>query len=178
MGRLAADDRTSGVRSEQTAKLFLEPATMHQISIAPLTKIAFAPYGEVVEMDGCDLVSINQGFAARFDTLAKVDVATGGASVNISLFVAKPRPLPIDVKLMERHPLGTQLFFPLQDRPWLVLVCADPFVPASFRAFEANGRQGVNYARNIWHHPLLVLTDEEHFLVVDRKGPGNNLEEV
>jgi ureidoglycolate lyase len=162
----------------QAAERLLGAVTMHQISIAPLTGAAFGPYGEVVEMDGSDLISINQGFAARFDTLAKVDVATAGASVNISLFVAKARPLPIDVKLMERHPLGTQLFFPLQDKPWLVLVCADPRVPASFRAFRASGRQGVNYARNTWHHPLLVLTDEERFLVVDRKGAGDNLEEV
>jgi ureidoglycolate lyase len=151
---------------------------MHRISTAPLTKAAFAPYGEVVEREGADLVTINQGFATRVNDLAQIDVAAGGASVNVSLFVAKARPLPIDVKLMERHPLGSQLFFPLQDRPWLVLVCSDPLVTATYRAFEASGRQGVNYARNVWHHPLLVLTDEERFLVVDRKGEGNNLEEV
>jgi ureidoglycolate lyase len=132
----------------------------------------------VVEREGADLVTINQGFATRVNDLAQIDVAAGGASVNVSLFVAKARPLPIDVKLMERHPLGSQLFFPLQDRPWLVLVCSDPLVTATYRAFEASGRQGVNYARNVWHHPLLVLTDEERFLVVDRKGEGNNLEEV
>jgi len=151
---------------------------MHRISTAPLTKAAFAPYGEVVEREGADLVTINQGFATRVNDLAQIDVAAGGASVNVSLFVAKARPLPIDVKLMERHPLGSQLFFPLQDRPWLVLVCSDPLVTATYRAFEASGRQGVNYARNVWHHPLLVLTDEERFLVVDRKGEGNNFEEV
>jgi len=151
---------------------------MHRISTAPLTKAAFEPYGEVVEREGAGLVTINQGFATRVNGLAQIDVAAGGASVNVSLFVAKARPLPIDVKLMERHPLGSQLFFPLQDRPWLVLVCSDPLVTATYRAFEASGRQGVNYARNVWHHPLLVLTDEERFLVVDRKGEGNNLEEV
>ena len=47
----------------------------------------------------------------------------------------------------------------------------------SFRAFRATGRQGINYARNTWHHPLLVLEAESRFLVVDRKGPGANLEE-
>jgi len=35
----------------------------------------------------------------------------------------------------------------------------------------------VNYARNVWHHPLLVLKDASPFLVVDRKGDGDNLEE-
>jgi ureidoglycolate lyase len=36
----------------------------------------------------------------------------------------------------------------------------------------------VNYHRNIWHHPLLVLDQECRFLVVDRGGKGVNLEEA
>jgi len=59
-----------------------------------------------------------------------------------------------------------------------VVVCSDPRVGASYRAFSTTGQQGVNYARNTWHHPLLVLTDASPFLVVDRGGPGDNLEEV
>jgi ureidoglycolate lyase len=97
---------------------------------------------------------------------------------NISIVVANPRPKPIAIRLMERHPLGSQIFYPLQDRPWLVVVCGDPKDRASFHAFSATGRQGINYARNIWHHPLLVLETDSRFLVVDRKGPGANLEEV
>jgi ureidoglycolate lyase len=79
---------------------------------------------------------------------------------------------------MERHPLGSQIFFPLQDRTWLVLVAQDPRDPATYRAYRANGRQGVNYARNVWHFPLIVTGAGDRFIVVDRKGPGNNLEEV
>jgi len=150
---------------------------MHRIIPAPLTKGAFAPFGDVVEIDGAAPVAINQGFATRYDDLAGIDVTSGGVPVNVSLFTAKPRPRPIEIKLMERHPLGTQLFFPLQDRDWLVLVCANPHDLASFRAFVASGRQGVNYARNVWHHPLLVLGEDERFLIVDRPGAGN-LEEV
>lgn len=144
------------------------------MKIEPLTKAGFAPFGEVIEIDGAQHYPINQGFAERFNDLASVDVE----AVNISIVVANPRPNPIAITLMERHPLGSQIFYPLQDRPWLVLVCEDPRDRASFRAFSATGRQGVNYARNIWHHPLLVLDAESRFLVVDRKGPGANLEEV
>ena len=50
--------------------------------------------------------------------------------------------------------------------------------PAKLRAFRAGGRQGVNFARNVWHHPLLVLDRASLFLIVDRKGPGDNLEEI
>ncbi len=148
------------------------------LTIEPLTTSGFAPFGEVVEMDGAPPIAINQGFAQRFNDLCHVDVAAGGGSTNVSLFLGQPRPLPIDIKVMERHPLGSQMFYPLQDRPWLIVVCADPRDASSYRAYSASGRQGVNYARNAWHHPLLVLDPDSRFLIVDRKGPGVNLEEV
>jgi ureidoglycolate lyase len=140
----------------------------------PLTKASFAPFGDVIEIEGAQHFPINQGFAERFNDLARVDVG----EVNISIVTAKVRPKPIGLKLMERHPLGSQIFYPLQDRPWLVVVCVEPQDSKSFRVFRATGRQGINYARNTWHFPLLVLEAECRFLVVDRKGPGNNLEEV
>ena len=151
---------------------------MRLMSPQPLTPEAFRPFGDVIEMAGVAPITINQGFAERFNDLAHVDVTAEGGATNVSLFLCTPRPLPIAIKLMERHPLGSQIFFPLQDRPWLVLVAADVHDMASYRAFTASGRQGVNYARNVWHHPLLVLDAESRFIIVDRKGPGNNLEEV
>ena len=144
----------------------------------PLTAKAFAPFGDVVEMEGAKHFPINQGFAERFNDLACVDVMTDGGSVNVSIVSAIVRPQPIALKLMERHPLGSQIFYPLQDRPWLIVVCVDPHDDKSFRTYRATGRQGINYARNTWHHPLLVLDAGSRFLIVDRKGPGANLEEV
>ena len=144
----------------------------------PLTRDAFRPFGEVIEMEGSAHYTINQGFTERFNDVCLVDVAPEGGATNVSLFLSQPREAPVAIKLMERHPLGSQAFVPLQDRPWLVLVAVDAHDFASYRAFTATGRQGVNYARNTWHHPLLVLDAESRFLIIDRKGPGNNLEEV
>jgi ureidoglycolate lyase len=144
----------------------------------PLTKVAFAAFGDVVESDGHTPLDINQGFALRFDNLARIDVAAEGGQSKVSLFTANPRPQPLMINLMERHPLGSQLFYPLQDRPWMVLVCADPHDPSTYRTFAATGRQGINYHRNIWHFPLLVFDAGSQFIVVDRVGPGKNLEEV
>jgi ureidoglycolate lyase len=150
---------------------------MRMIAIEPLTKTAFAPFGDVVELDGAKRIGINQGFAERVNGLARIDVGADGGSVNVSLFCARPRPSPIAIKLMERHPLGSQLFYPLQDAAWLVVVCGDPRDARGYRAFAASGRQGVNYARSVWHHPLLVTGDDHRFIVIDRGGPGDNLEE-
>ncbi len=145
-----------------------------------LTRTVFAPFGDVIEMAGAEHYPINQGTTERFHDLAEVDVAIESGEPLISIFRSQPRPQPIGLELMERHPLGSQAFYPLQDRDWLIVVSSagDPLDPAGLQAFRATGVQGVNYARNIWHHPLLVLEADSDFLIVDRGGPGNNLDEV
>ncbi|MBG1233077.1 ureidoglycolate lyase [Aestuariivirga litoralis] len=146
------------------------------MKIEKLTRKGFAAFGDVIELAGAKHYGINQGFAERYDDLCNVDVIEGGA-VKVSLFDVKPRPHPICIDLMERHPLGSQAFYPLQDEDWLVLVCGAPKDENSYRCFRATGKQGINYARNTWHFPLLVFAPSR-FIIVDRKGPGNNLEEV
>jgi ureidoglycolate lyase len=146
---------------------------------APLTRAAFAPYGDVIDFSGETHYPINRGYAERFDDLARVEAIADGEP-KISLCRGKPRPRPIIIDMMERHPLGTQAFYPLQDRDWLIVV-ADPrkvLNASTLKAFRATGRQGINYARNTWHFPLLVLEPFSDFLLVDRKGAGNNLEEA
>jgi len=79
---------------------------------------------------------------------------------------------------VERHPLGSQAFYPLSPRPFLVIVAPDrDGTPDRPRAFLATPGQGVNIARNVWHGVLTPLEDESDFLVVDRGGDGLNLEE-
>lgn len=151
---------------------------MNQLTIEPLTAESFAPYGNVIETLGAHHYPINQGYAERFHDLARVDCLSYGGEVVVSLFRGQPRPLPIAIQLMERHPLGSQAFYPLQNRDWLVVVTDNVRDTGGFRAFRASGKQGVNYHRNIWHHPLLVLDANAEFLIIDRKGPGLNLEEV
>lgn len=50
--------------------------------------------------------------------------------------------------------------------------------PGTTHAFLTGSRQGVNYAANVWHAPLLALEDDAMFAVIDRIGPGENLEEA
>ena len=52
---------------------------------------------------------INEGFARRYDDLARIDVASEGGDFNISLFIGATRPTPIVIRLMERHPRGMEL---------------------------------------------------------------------
>ena len=150
------------------------------LPIKPLTREAFAPFGDVIETEGSHHHSINQGNAERYHDLARVDVADEGGRPLINIFRATPWPRPIRILSMERHPLSTQAFVPLTSVPFLVVVAAptDRLRPEDLRGFITNGRQGVNYHREVWHHALLAILQSCDFLVVDRGGPGTNCDEV
>lgn len=150
---------------------------MRRIVPEPLTADAFAPFGDVIEAtDAAEVMPINYGWTTRFNALA--DVAVGDGRAIISIFRSKPLTPPV-LKIFERHPLGSQAFMPLNGRRFLVAV-APPgdFDPTAVRVFRASASQGVNYAKGTWHHFLLALDTESDFLVVDREGPGENLDEV
>ncbi|CAD6557263.1 ureidoglycolate lyase [Paraburkholderia sabiae] len=152
---------------------------MKTLAIEPLTREAFAPFGDVIELDGAKQIPINLGTTIRFHDLAHVDVTDEGGRTLVNLFRGQPRVLPFEVKMMERHPLGSQAFIPLNDKPYLVVVAPrGELVESEIRAFVTSGWQGVNYAKGVWHHPLLSLGEVSDFIVVDRGGEGLNLHEL
>jgi ureidoglycolate lyase len=133
---------------------------------------AFLPFGDVIE-PGAGPRPINEGFAQRFDDLARLDTFRQGGRPVLSVFRARPRTLPLQVRLVERHCLGSQAFFPLLGQRFLVVVAPAGPAPsaAQLRCFMAGPGQGVNYAAGTWHHPLIALDAGGDFLVIDRGGP-------
>ena len=146
----------------------------------PLTAAAFEPFGDVIQIEDAQALVINEGYADRFDDLARLDLTRDGGVPCLSIFRAKARDLPVSIRMLERHPLGSQAFVPLSGHDYLIVVAPaddDPHFDG-LRAFHARANQGVNYHRGIWHHPLLALYSEDDFLVIDRRGPGGNLDEA
>ncbi len=146
----------------------------------PLTAAAFAPYGDVLECGTAkELRNINYGNTERFHDLARLDLGAQNGQPLVSIFRSKPLPRPIAVKVMERHPLSSQAFYPLDNRPYMVVVAeAGEFNSSRLRAFLAGPKQGVNYAKGTWHHYSLALDAVSAFMVIDRGGPEKNCDEV
>jgi len=146
----------------------------------PLTAEAFAPFGDVIEMGAGERLLINEGTAERFVDLAEIDVGAEGGRPALSLARAQPRDLPMTIHMVERHPLGSQAFIPLGEKPFLVLVAAPDarIALADLQAFKTVGRQGINYRPGVWHHPLIALEEVSDFVVIDRGGEGENCDEV
>ena len=144
------------------------------LQVEPLHAHSFVPFGDVIEASSAaHVLGINEGYAQRFDDLARLDVMQLGGRPLLSLFRARPRELPLQLRLVERHRLGSQAFVPLGGQRFLVVVAAPGPAPdlAQLRCFMAAPGQGVNIAAGVWHHPLLALDAGGDFLVIDRGSP-------
>ena len=147
---------------------------MLTIKPQPLTREAFAPFGDVIQIEGSDQFEINSGYTTRVHDLIDIQLSGENARAQFSFFLGRPRPL--EIKMLEKHPLGSQAFYPIEDKRWLVVVASAP-EPELICAFWATGKQGVNYHRNVWHHPLLVI-EPQQFVIIDRGGDGHNCDEI
>jgi ureidoglycolate lyase len=148
------------------------------VSIEPLTREAYAPFGQVIEVEGAHHYPINGGMTERYHDLAKVELGGVHPRPLVSIARGQPYSLPLTLKMVERHPLGSQAFYPLASRPFLSIVCPDEGgVPGTPRAFMCSPGQGINMAMNTWHGVLTPLGEVTDFLIIDRGGDGNNLEE-
>lgn len=144
-----------------------------------LTAAAFAQFGDVIECEGARHFPINGGTTERYHDLAKIEPGEAGRAI-VSIFRGQPRSFPMTIAMMERHPLGSQAFVPMQNRPYLVVVAESldgSREPGNLHAFIARGDQGVNYAAGVWHHPLIAVEEVSDFLVIDRQGEGHNCDE-
>ena len=151
---------------------------MRTVFIEPLTREAYAPFGQVIETEAADHFPINGGMTERFHDLAKIELGGPHPRPLLSIARGKPYALPLTLTMVERHPLGSQAFYPLSSRPFLSIVAPDESgTPGTPRAFRAGPGQGINMAMNTWHAVLTPLEEESDFLIVDRGGEGNNLEE-
>ena len=146
------------------------------IGIAPLPAEAFAPFGDVLDTSGAPDKLINEGLCGRYHDRARLDFEDGRAGV--SLFQAEPRSLPLELRMMERHPIGSQAFIPMSLDPYQVIVAPDAGgTPGGPLAFRTAPGQGVNYHRGTWHGVLTPISRPGIFAVIDRIGEGANLVE-
>jgi ureidoglycolate lyase len=131
---------------------------MKSITARTISADAFAPYGELLDVPDTP---------GRYDFQAALHNGRDDAKPNLLLARVGGQALPLEVKVMERHPASSQAFFPLEAARYLVLVCPDAADggPDMERldAFIVGPAQGINYRAGTWHHPLTALDSEARF---------------
>ena len=144
---------------------------MNNILIDQLDASVFSKFGKIVEKkNALELRSINQGTTTRYHNISELDLESKNGISSISIFSGTPRNLPIEIKIMEKHPVASQSFLPIQNYDWLIVVSEEKNeLPDlnTLRCFHVNGDTGITYNKNVWHHPLLVKKKQD-FWVIDR----------
>ena len=136
----------------------------------------FTIYGDLISTKDIKPMDINAGFAKRFDNLASLNTENDGGKTIVSIFSALKRSFPMKIDMMERHPLGSQAFIPMKETTFLCFVAPAENYPDinKIQSFIIPPNTGINYKPGIWHFPL-ISTEDTNFLVIDRKGKGENL---
>ena len=146
------------------------------INPKPINKSNFLKYGEVITSEQIKPIKINNGYAQRFDGIAILDTKNQNGETTISIFSALKRTFPMKIDMMEKHPLGSQAFIPMKETVFLSFVAPASDLPDinKIKSFIIPPKMGINYKPGIWHFPL-ISTEDTNFLVIDRKGNGENL---
>ena len=141
-----------------------------------ITKENFSKFGDLISTANVKPININEGFAERYDDLANLDTIKDSGKTIVSIFSALKRSFPMKINMMEKHPLGSQAFIPMKETTFLSFVAPEGNKPDLnlVEAFIIPKGLGINYKAGIWHFPL-ISTEDMNFLVIDRKGLGNNL---
>ena len=141
-----------------------------------ITRENFSEFGDLISSKGINPIDINAGYAKRFDNLANINSSKDGGKTIISIFSALKRNFPIKIDMMEKHPLGSQAFIPIKETTFLCFVAPTGEYPEidKIQSFIIPPKTGINYKPDIWHFPL-ISTEDTNFLVIDRKGSGENL---
>jgi len=141
-----------------------------------ITKDNFSQFGDVISTKDIKPIEINNGYAKRYEGIANLNTSKDNGVTTISIFSALKRNFPMKIDMMEKHPLGSQAFIPMKETTFLAFVAPNGDKPDlnKIEAFIIPPGIGVNYKPGTWHFPL-ISTEDMNFLVVDRKGPGDNL---
>ena len=141
-----------------------------------INKSNFATYGDLISTNDIKPMDINAGYAKRFDNLADLNTLKDGGKTIVSIFSALKRTFPMKIDMMEKHPLCSQAFIPMKETTFLCFVAPQGESPEinKIQSFIVPPKMGINYKPGVWHFPL-ISTEDTNFLVIDRKGTGENL---
>lgn len=130
---------------------------------------AFAAYGALIDPASVQPETINDGSTARHSGLAVLDLRGPDRDPVIGIYVARARQFPLAIAKLECHRQASQVFLPLGEHRFVVVVAPGRDAPQWDRteAFVTAPGQGVCLHRGCWHHGLVALGNGDRFAVIE-----------
>jgi ureidoglycolate lyase len=153
---------------------------MRALKPRAITAAAFAPYGTLIDPSSVLPEGINDGTTRRHSDLASLDLRSASRDPVIGIYVASARRFPLRLAKLERHRQASQVFVPLGDHRFIVVVATGGDAPdwSALHAFVTRPGQGVSLHRACWHHGLVALGDGDRFAVIEGGDYRRDTEEV
>ena len=145
--------------------------------IKNITKDNFSKFGQLISTKDLKSENINSDTTKSFYDLVDIEILGENNQCRINFFKAKKRQFPLEINMLENHPLSSQSFIPLQNTSFIVVVAPISKIPdlKFLEAFKVPSEEGVNFKPKVWHFPLIAIEDS-NFLTIDKKDSKNNLE--
>ena len=147
------------------------------LTIKDINKENFLQYGQLISTKDIKSENINSNTTKSFYDLVDIEILGKNNQCRVNIFKAEKRIFPLEINMLENHPLSSQSFIPLQNTSFIVVVAPISNTPnlKLLEAFKVSSEEGINFKPKVWHFPLIALEDS-NFLTIDKKDSKNNLE--
>jgi len=147
------------------------------LQIKKISKDNFSKYGQLVSTKDIESQNINEETTKSFYDLVNIEIYGDDKKCRVNIFKSIKRNFPLEVNMLENHPLSSQAFIPLQKTNFIVVVApisSEPDINL-IETFLISPEEGINFKPKVWHFPL-IATENSNFLTIDKKDSANNIE--
>ena len=146
-------------------------------NIEEITEEKFSKFGDFINPYSVESTNINLNTTKSYFDLANIEINGEDKRVRLNLFEATKRIFPLKIDMLENHPFSSQVFLPLGNYPFIVVVCPINEKPNlnDLIIFRVDSGFGVNFKPGVWHFPLISIENAK-FITIDKKNDEGNLE--
>ena len=147
------------------------------LQIKKISKDNFSKYGQLISTQDFESQNINEETTKSFYDLVNIEIYGADKKCRVNIFKSIKRNFPLEINMLENHPLSSQAFIPLQKTNFIVVVAPISNKPDInlIETFLISPEEGINFKPKVWHYPL-IATENSNFLTIDKKDSANNLE--
>jgi len=142
-----------------------------------ISKDNFSKFGQLISTQNIESHSINEETTKSFYDLVNIEIYGDNKECRVNIFKSIKRTFPLEINMLENHPLSSQAFIPLQNTNFIVVVAPVSDKPDLnlVEAFHVSSEVGINFKPKVWHFPLIAV-ENSNYLTIDKKASENNIE--
>ena len=92
------------------------------LQIKKISKDNFSEYGQLISTQDIESQNINEKTTKSFYDLVNIEIYGDDKRCRVNIFKSIKRSFPLEINMLENHPLSSQAFIPFQKTNFIVVV--------------------------------------------------------